>query len=54
MCDARSYRGSTYASDGLHPSDTGYAFIAAEVVRAVTTTSYPAPQTSCSAMTLVP
>ena len=54
MCDARSYLASTYSSDGLHPNDGGYAFIASEVVRAITTTNYPAPQTSCSAMTLVP
>lgn len=54
MCDARSYLPSNYFSDGLHPNDSGYAFIAAEVVRAVTSASYPAPQSSCSAMTLVP
>jgi lysophospholipase L1-like esterase len=54
MCDARSYQASTYSSDGLHPSDAGHAFIAAEVVRAITGTSYPAPQSSCSANTIVP
>jgi lysophospholipase L1-like esterase len=54
MCDGRSYLASTYSSDGLHPNDGGYAFIAAEVVRAITTTNYAAPQSSCSAMTLVP
>jgi lysophospholipase L1-like esterase len=54
MCDPRSYQAATYSRDGLHPSDAGYAFIAAEVVRAITSTSYPAPQNSCSAMTLVP
>ena len=54
MCDSRSYLSSTYSSDGLHPNDSGYAFIAAEVVRAITTTSYPAPQSGCPAMTLVP
>lgn len=54
MCDARSYQAATYSSDGLHPSDAGYAFIAAEVVRAVTTTNYPAPQSTCSANTIVP
>ena len=54
MCDARSYQASTYSSDGLHPSDAGYAFIAAEVVRAITTTNYPAPLGSCSANTIVP
>jgi lysophospholipase L1-like esterase len=54
MCDARSYQAGNYSSDGLHPNDAGYAFIASEVVRAITTSSYPAPQSSCSAMTTVP
>lgn len=52
MCDARSYQAVTYSADGFHPSDTGYAWIAAEVVAAATTT-YRAPQTSCSHMTVV-
>ena len=54
MCDARSYLASTYSSDGLHPSDAGYSFIAAEVVRAMTTSNYPAPQATCAQMTIVP
>ena len=37
MCDGRSYLPSNYSSDGLHPNDAGYAFIASEVVRAMTT-----------------
>jgi lysophospholipase L1-like esterase len=53
MCDARSYQGSTYSSDGFHPSDTGYAWIAAEIVAAATT-SYRAPLANCPQMTLVP
>jgi lysophospholipase L1-like esterase len=53
MCDARSYLASNYFSDGFHPNDSGYAFIAGEVVRAITLTSYPAPLASCSPMTLV-
>jgi lysophospholipase L1-like esterase len=52
MCDSRSYQASTYSSDGFHPSDTGYAWIAAEVVAAATTT-YKAPASSCPQMTLV-
>jgi lysophospholipase L1-like esterase len=52
MCDARSYQASTYSSDGFHPSDVGYAWIAAEVVAAATT-SYRAPATSCAEMALV-
>jgi lysophospholipase L1-like esterase len=54
MCDARSYVASNYSGDGLHPNDAGYAFIAAEVVRAITSASYPTPQSSCSGMTIVP
>ncbi len=54
MCDARSYVASNYSGDGLHPNDAGYAFIAAEIIRAITSASYPAPQSSCSGMTIVP
>jgi len=54
MCDARSYQAGNYSSDGLHPNDAGYAFMASEVVRAITTSAYPAPQSNCSAMTIVP
>ena len=54
MCDARSYLAANYSSDGLHPNDAGYAFIAGEVVRAITSSSYSSPQASCGAMTLVP
>ena len=54
MCDGRSYFGFNYSSDGLHPNDAGYAFISAEVVKAVTASSYPAPQSSCTGMTIVP
>jgi lysophospholipase L1-like esterase len=53
MCDPRSDQASTYSSDGFHPSDAGYAWIAAEVVAAATT-GYRNPSTSCSNMTVVP
>jgi lysophospholipase L1-like esterase len=53
MCDARSYVASNYSGDGLHPNDAGYAFMAAEVVRAITSGSYPSPQSSCTGMTIV-
>ena len=52
MCDARAYQASTYSSDGFHPSDTGYAWMAGEVI-AATTTAYKAPASSCPQMTLV-
>jgi len=53
MCDARSYQPATYSSDGFHPSDFGYAWMAAEVVSAATT-NYKSPQGSCAQMTLIP
>ena len=52
MCDPRSYQPSTYSSDGFHPSDAGYAWIAAEVVAAATT-PYRAPASSCGQMSVV-
>lgn len=52
MCDARSYLASTYYIDGFHPNDMGYAWIAAEVVSA-TTTTYRAPSASCAQMSVV-
>lgn len=54
MCDARFYQSSSYSSDGFHPNDTGYAYMAAEIVTALTGASYPAPRASCPQMTLVP
>jgi lysophospholipase L1-like esterase len=53
MCDSRMYLQSNYSSDGFHPNDAGYASIGAEIVRAVTSTTYPAPQTDCAFMSIV-
>lgn len=52
MCDPRMYQSNIYSSDGFHPNDAGYAMLGAEVVKALTTSSYPAPKSSCSQMTL--
>ena len=52
MCDPRSYEPSTYSGDGFHPSDTGYAWMAAEVVAAATT-SYRTPAAGCAHTSLV-
>jgi lysophospholipase L1-like esterase len=54
MCDSRSYLPSNYSSDGMHPNDSGYAFIAGLVVNAMTASSPPPPQGSCGPMTIVP
>jgi lysophospholipase L1-like esterase len=52
MCLAALYAPTSIYSDGFHPNDAGYALIAGEVVRAVTASSYPTPQPSCSLMTM--
>lgn len=51
-CDPRTYMPSNYSPDGFHPNDAGYAFMASEVIRAVTLSTYPAPRGSCSQMAL--
>ena len=33
LCNSRSYQASTYSSDGFHPNDTGYAYIADETIK---------------------
>jgi lysophospholipase L1-like esterase len=54
MCDARSYVAGNYSADGFHPNDAGYAYMAAEIIRAATMTAYPAAQSNCGFMTAVP
>jgi lysophospholipase L1-like esterase len=54
LCDARSYVTANYSSDGFHPDDSGYRFMADLYLAAITTASYPFPQTSCAQMTVVP
>jgi len=50
MCNARSYQSGNYSSDGFHPNDAGYAFLASELVRAIRTAGYPPPQGDCGFM----
>ena len=46
---------STYSSDGFHPNDTGYGYLASGMLQAINSpSSYPAPRSSCSQMLLVP
>jgi lysophospholipase L1-like esterase len=54
LCDSRFYQPAIFSSDGFHPSDAGYALMAEEVVRAYTTTSYPAPRSTCPEAAIVP
>lgn len=51
MCDAQSYVPGNYSSDGFHPSDTGYAFIAERVWAAIQNGgAHPPPAAACGAM----
>ena len=51
LCNPRSYLASTYSSDGFHPNDAGYAYMA-ERVYAAATGSIPAPAVSCPQMAI--
>ena len=53
LCDARSYQTGNYSSDGFHPDDSGYAFMASVILEAVNAASWPTPASSCSQMTIV-
>jgi len=52
MCDSRTLQTGNFSSDGFHPNDTGYAFLADLLFGPATTGSAPAPAASCAAMTL--
>jgi lysophospholipase L1-like esterase len=52
MCDANMYQPSFYFSDGFHPNDAGYAYMANAVYAALKSGGAPAPKASCSQMTI--
>jgi lysophospholipase L1-like esterase len=52
MCDPRTYIAGNYSSDGFHPNDNGYAFIADLVYTAAITGSAVPPRSSCAQMAL--
>lgn len=51
MCDPNFYNPAIFSSDGFHPNDAGYGYMA-ELVYAAATSSRPGPQSSCSFMTV--
>lgn len=53
MCDGRAYDPANYSSDGFHPNDSGYAFMADMMLRAAQGGA-TAPAASCPEMALVP
>jgi lysophospholipase L1-like esterase len=54
LCNTRFADPGIFSSDGFHPNDTGYAILAAEMMKAITTSSFPAPASSCGLMQVVP
>ena len=52
MCDARSYQPGIYSSDGYHPNDAGYSFIADRMYDVVTTGAAPTPRAACPEMSV--
>ena len=54
LCDARAYDRSIYSSDGFHPNDAGYAFLAAQAHSATVAGNWPAPSGNCAQMRLAP
>lgn len=54
MCDARVYDASFYSSDGFHPNDRGYAYIADRFLAAIQAAAPPVPSSGCAQTTVVP
>jgi lysophospholipase L1-like esterase len=52
MCDPTMYQPGIYSSDGFHPNDAGYSYMAGLVYAVVRSGSAAAPHASCSQMTL--
>ena len=54
MCDATVYDRTRYSSDGFHPNDAGYAYLAESKLLPVVNGGSSSPASSCAQMTLVP
>lgn len=52
MCDANFYNPAIFSSDGFHPNDAGYAYMADLVFSAAKTGSSPAPRQFCGFMSV--
>ena len=50
MCDSRFYLPGSLSSDGFHPNDVGYAYLADLVYAAASTGTVTPPRASCSQM----
>jgi lysophospholipase L1-like esterase len=54
MCDPQVYERSRYSSDGFHPNDAGYAYLAENKLLPAVNGSSSTPPASCSQMSVVP
>ena len=53
MCDPQSYAASGFSSDGFHPNDSGYTYLAQRLL-AIVNNGASSAASSCSQMTVVP
>jgi lysophospholipase L1-like esterase len=53
MCDGQVYDAGRFSSDGFHPNDAGYAYLA-DRLRAIVNGGSSSPAGSCGQMTVVP
>ena len=53
MCDAQVYDASRFSSDGFHPNDAGYVYLA-QRVQAIVNGVSSSPSSACGQMTVVP
>lgn len=53
MCDPQTYVPSSYSTDGFHPNDVGYAYLA-DRLAAIVNGASASPATACVQMSVVP
>jgi lysophospholipase L1-like esterase len=53
LCNPRFADPGVFSADGFHPNDSGYAILAAEMLRAVTSSGVTTPSASCAQMQVV-
>ena len=54
MCDAQIYDRTRYSSDGFHPNDSGYVYLADSKLLPVVNGASSSPASTCGQMTMVP
>jgi lysophospholipase L1-like esterase len=54
LCNAQFTNPSIFSSDGFHPNDSGYAVLASETMKAITTSGVTSAAGSCAQMAVVP